>query len=193
MPTTAATPMTTAAARKCRGLISRRPPAVAASSRRRSGSTRCARAAVPASHLSRSWARGGRMAEDSSRGVCRISSMRETLLIICSCVKEGPRGPKGNSQKRKVTNGYKAYHTRFLPKSQDFDWKRRESAAIEGQSTTDTTYSGRLSKRCPTTTRRRNGQGRAAKRFVHFDRDEKPPRHPFWCRGGPEGTGDLPP
>ena len=81
----------------------------------------------------------------------------------------------------------------FLPKSQDFDWKRRESAAIEGQSTTDTTYSGRLSKRCPTTTRRRNGQGRAAKRFVHFDRDEKPPRHPFWCRGGPEGTGDLPP
>ena len=57
--------------------------------------------------------------------------MRETLLIICSCVKEGPRGPKGNSQKRKVTNGYKAYHTRFLPKSQDFDWKRRESAAID--------------------------------------------------------------
>jgi len=118
--------------------------------------------------------------------------MRETLLIICSCVKEGPRGPKGNSQKRKVTNGYKAYHTRFLPKSQDFDWKRRESAAIEGQSTTDTTYSGRLSKRYPTTTRRRNGQGRAAKRFVHFDRDEKTPRHPFGCRGGPEGTGDLP-
>ena len=80
---------------------------------------------------------------------------------------------------------------RFLPKSQDFDWKRRNPRQLKVKAQPTRHIVGGFQKRCPTTTRRRNGQGRAAKRFVHFDRDEKAPRHPLVPRGDGE-DGDLP-
>ena len=57
--------------------------------------------------------------------------MRETLLSLYSGVKETPAGVNRYSWKRKVTNGYKPYDTRFLPKSQDFGGKRRENTSLE--------------------------------------------------------------